>query len=141
MAKVNIFSIGKTKEPWLKLAIEEYSRRLKPILSIQWHLARKDDELVQLCARTPRLIALDPKAEPLTSEAFSTTITQLLEEGGSTLNFVIGGAEGLSPSILKKSLTIISLSSLTFTHQLTRLILLEQLYRAFEIQKGSNYHK
>lgn len=64
-----------------------------------------------------------------------------MEKEGAHLNFVIGGAEGLPPPILNNSLTQISLSPLTFTHQLTRLILLEQLYRAFEIQKGSQYHK
>jgi 23S rRNA (pseudouridine1915-N3)-methyltransferase len=137
MYKLKIFSIGKTKEAWLKEAIEEYSKRLEPILSIQWILAKDDPQLLALLAKESSYIALDPKGKMFTSEEFSTWM--LKQE--SRLNLVIGGAEGLPPQIADQAQAKISLSKLTFTHQLTRLILVEQIYRAFEIDKGSQYHK
>jgi 23S rRNA (pseudouridine1915-N3)-methyltransferase len=141
MYKLKIFSIGKTKEAWLKEAIEEYSKRLEPILSIQWILAKDDSQLIALLAKETAYIALDPKGKMFTSEDFSTWLIQSLEAQDSRLNLVIGGAEGLPPPVAERALAKISLSKLTFTHQLTRLIMLEQIYRAFEIDRGSKYHK
>lgn len=140
MYKVKICSIGKTKEPWLKFAIEEYSTRLSPILSIEWALAKGEKQLPPLLDGL-RYVALDPKGMAHTSESFSTFLLDTLRKEHSRLTFVIGGAQGLSPQILKGAIAKISLSKMTFTHQLTRLILLEQIYRAFEIDKGSQYHK
>lgn len=140
MYKLKIFSIGKTKESWLKEAIEEYSNRLGAILSIQWILAKDDPQLISLLSEET-YIALDPNGKMFTSEDFSTWLIKSLEARSSRLNFVIGGAEGLPPAISEGALAKISLSKLTFTHQLTRLILIEQIYRAFEIDKGTQYHK
>ncbi len=83
---------------------------------------------------------MDAAAKPMDSETFSTFIIKKFEEEGSRLAIVIGGAEGL-PLPLKQHHILISLSPMTFTHQLVRLILVEQIYRAFEIDKGSRYHK
>ena len=141
MYKVKIFSIGKTKEPWLNEAISEYSKRLGPILSIEWVIAKDNLALFHLLQKEVSYIALDPQGKILTSEAFSDWIQKQLEQEGSRLNFVIGGADGLSKEVVAKARSLLSLSPLTFTHQLTRLILLEQLYRGFEIQKNSPYHK
>ncbi len=140
MYKLKIFSIGKTKESWLKEAIEEYSKRLGTILSIQWILAKDDPQLISLLSEET-YIALDPNGKMFTSEDFSTWLIKSLEAQSSRLSFVIGCADGLPPSIAQNALAKISLSKLTFTHQLTRLILIEQIYRAFEIDKGSQYHK
>ncbi len=141
MYKLKIFSISKTKEPWLKDAIEEYSRRLQPILSIEWHLLKTDAQLSQLLSKEPSYVALDPTGKTFTSEDFSSWLVSTLFAESSRLSFVIGGAEGLPPEILNNALAKISLSKLTFTHQIARLILIEQIYRAFEIDKGSQYHK
>ena len=75
-----------------------------------------------------------------TSEAFSESVYNWLEEGGSRVTFVIGGAEGL-PEDLKRGRAKISLGMMTFTHQFARVMLIEQIYRASEIRKGSGYHK
>lgn len=139
MYKCKIFSIGKTKEAWLQQAIEEYSRRLRPILSIEWYIAKDNIHLESLLEKP--YIALDPRGTMHTSEEFSTWLTKSLESTGSRLNFVIGGADGLPSSTLNQAKEKVSFSKLTFTHQITRLILLEQLYRAFEIEKGTKYHK
>jgi 23S rRNA (pseudouridine1915-N3)-methyltransferase len=139
MYKIKIITIGKTKEKWLDDALEEYLKRLKPIALVEIVLAKDDPQLVQMASKEPLVICLDPVGKSLTSELFSTFLIENLQKGGSRLAFVIGGADGLPASL--KTQPALSLSPLTFTHQMARLILVEQLYRAFEINRGSPYHK
>ena len=140
MHKIKILSVGKTKEKWLQTAFEEYSQRLKSTAKIECLWAKDDAQLLTLAQKESNLLVLDPSAKLMTSEEFSETLSTSLEIGGSRLTFVIGGAEGV-PQELKKKHQLISLSPLTFTHQIARLILIEQIYRAFEIARGSKYHK
>lgn len=141
MYRIKIFTIGKIKESWLEEALDEYTQRLKNHLVIEWILAKDLVELERRVEKEPYVLCLDPQGELLTSESFSKSLMQHLSASGSRLCFVIGGAEGVSQKIRIKAKTTLSLSLLTFTHQMTRLILLEQIYRAFEIDKGSPYHK
>jgi len=85
-------------------------------------------------------ICLDPKGMKFTSELFADYLQKKFIEGGARLSIVIGGSDGL-PTKLKNHKNLISFSDLTMTHQLIRLVLIEQIYRAFEIVKGSKYHK
>lgn len=140
MIKIRILSIGKTKESWLEEALDEYVKRLKPTLQIEFAFAKNDAQLLEWLAKETRAIALDPQGKLLTSEAFSAFLYDQIEAGGARLAFVIGGPDGLPPSLRQNAL-LLSLSPLTFTHQLARLVLVEQLYRAVEIAKGSPYHK
>lgn len=133
MYKVKVLSVGKNKETWLTDALHEYEKRLTPVASIEWVFVKTDAEL----AIKEPYIALDPNGELLDSPKWGRKILSL----GSRLTFIIGGADGLSKEILQNAKLTLSLSPLTFTHQMTRLILIEQLYRAFEIEKGSQYHK
>ena len=139
MHKIKIISVGKTKESWLDEAMQEYIKRLKPLASFEFVWAKNDDQLVELAKKEPLTVCLDSKGTPLDSEGFATYLMQKLQEGGSRICLIIGGPEGL-PADLKGS-AMISLSLLTMTHQIVRLVLLEQIYRAFEIAKGSKYHK
>ncbi len=141
MFKIKVICPGKIKEPWLQEALNDYEKRLQNRLSLQWVLAKSDSHLEELCLKEDFYICLDIQGTSYTSHEFSQKILQFLETRGSRLCFVIGGALGLGPSLLKKANAILSLSSLTFTHQMIRLILLEQLYRALEINRGSPYHK
>lgn len=136
MFKVKVLTIGRCKEEWLAEAIQEYEKRLCGKLKIDWLLAKDDAQLIEWAGQEP-YISLDPKGELLTSVAWSEKMVKL----GLRLTFIIGGAEGLPQQILKNSQFKWSLSPLTFTHQITRLILIEQLYRAMEIERGSRYHK
>lgn len=138
--KIKIISVGKTKESWLEEAFEEYIKRLKPIMEIECLWAKNDAQLAAWAQREKGVICLDPRGAQQTSEQFSTFLHQQIERNGSRLAIVIGGAEGLTEEV-KRLGPLVSLSLLTFTHQITRLILVEQIYRAFEIAKGSNYHK
>jgi len=140
MLKLKIITIGKTKDEWLDMALDEYLKRLKPSLSVEFFLAKTDDQLISLSEKEPLFICLDPKGKKMTSEIFAEYLHQKFVEGGARLSIVIGGSDGLPPQ-LKNHQHLISFSDLTMTHQLIRLVLIEQIYRAFEIQKGSKYHK
>lgn len=139
MQKIKIFSVGKTKEAWLEEAVEEYVKRLKAVAVIEFIWTKNDEQLLQLVEKEPLVICLDPNGGLMTSEQFAEFLFDQLQKGGSRLALVIGGAEGLPPPLKKR--VLISLSPLTLTHQVTRLVLLEQIYRSFEIAKGSKYHK
>lgn len=163
---VKIRIVGKARggEQWLEDAYSIYETRLRPSnigVETVWH--KNDDELVKgVSADSDKghaVVLLDPLGKAMTSEKFSESMYRWIDEGGSRLSFVIGGAEGLPPEIRygdysgskkggRKSggaggsqYKKISLSALTFTHQFARTILMEQIYRASEIRKGSGYHK
>ncbi len=122
-------------------ALSEYEKRLKTIMQIQWIFAKNNEQLSALLEKEGPFVALVPSAKEVTSEQFASCVYLWLEKTGCRLNFLIGGAEGIPADIEEKAFQTLSLSKLTFTHQIARLILLEQLYRASEIQKGSEYHK
>lgn len=140
MPKVKIISVGKNKEMWLEEAFSEYSKRLRPTLQIECLWLSEDSQLPAAAAKEKNVIGLDASGKSMDSEQFAAHFQQQLEQGGARLTYVIGGADGLSEE-MKRSYPLISLSPLTFTHQMVRLILIEQIYRATEIAKGSKYHK
>lgn len=134
--KLTLLTIGKTKERWLDEALEEYFKRLP--CPFEFKICKDRSKLVELALKERRLILLDPAGDEMTSEKFSSFLMKEIELGGSQVTFVIGDADGLPPELQGKK---VSLSRLTFTHQMARLILLEQVFRAFEINRGSPYHK
>jgi len=149
--KVTIRIVGrKTSEQWLEDACDMYLQRLKPSgleLETVWH--KNDGALVKgvnsdYDKSSASVVLLDPTGKTLTSEKLADNIYRWLEDGGSRLVFVIGGADGLPPELKYGSdrrPILLSLSQLTFTHQFARLVLIEQVYRASEIRKGSGYHR
>ena len=141
MYKLTILTVGKAKEAWLQIRLEEYTMRFKGAIEIHWRLAKDEKTLNLWLIEEPYFIALDPKGKLLDSVTFASFFFKELEHHGCRLTLAIGGAEGFSQEVKSKASHLISFSLLTFTHQLTRLILLEQLYRALEIRRGSPYHK
>jgi len=141
MFKVKVLTIGKCKEEWLAAALSEYEKRLKGKVLFEWAIAKNDAQLIEWASQEPFYIPLDLKGELLDSESLSKKLQRLFIEKGSRLCFLIGGAEGIPASLLTRFPFRWSLSPLTFTHQIARLVLVEQIYRAFEIEKGSGYHK
>ena len=158
--RIRILAIGKIKEPYLKQGIDEYLKRIKPYCQIE--VVEVNDEpvndnpkdadiervknlegekVLKLLKPQDYLISLDLNKKQLTSEEFAKYIEDKLVLGGSTINFVIGGSYGLSDALKKRANDAISLSNMTFLHQMTRLILLEQIYRAFKINRNETYHK
>ena len=140
-------AIGKLKERYLIEAVEEYLKRLKPYATVEIVELQEcrtiEEEGEKLISRLPKdswICVLDVFGEVMSSEQFAQTMSNLALNGQSKLVFVIGGAFGISDKIRKVANLRLSLSKMTFTHQMTRLILIEQIYRAFKINRGEPYH-
>ena len=157
--KIKIYCIGKIKEQYLKDGINEYVKRISPYSNVeivevadskvkdnpnQSDISRaknEEGERVLKLLKNEYLIGLDMNKVEYTSEDFADFLNKKMVEGGSNISFVIGGSYGLSDALKARCNTSISLSKLTFLHQMTRLILLEQIYRAFKILNNETYHK
>lgn len=149
--EVKIRTVGRKNggEQWLESAYTTYNTRLKSTnLSVITQYHKNDDELVKGIeadeGKNHKVVLLDPCGKICTSEVFADDMYRWLEEGGSRLTFVIGGAEGLPNEVKNQGngkRDMLSLGMMTFTHQFARILLIEQVYRASEIKKGSNYHK
>lgn len=157
--KIKVFCIGKIKEQYLREGIAEYVKRISPYSSIEIIEVidskvkdnpndsdikkAKDEEgsRVLKLLKNEYLIGLDLNKKEFTSEEFAEFISKKMSEGGATIAFVIGGSYGLSDELKARCNTSITLSKMTFLHQMTRLILLEQIYRAFKILNNETYHK
>jgi 23S rRNA (pseudouridine1915-N3)-methyltransferase len=146
--KIRIVGRKNGSEKWLEEAYSMYETRLRPSsLDVEtvWH--KTDPDLIK-AVETDRekghtVVLMDPTGKMRSSEQFSEDLFSWIASGGSRLVFVIGGAPGLPPELKNhpSKTKLISLSPMTFTHQFARTILMEQIYRASEIRKGSGYHK
>ena len=160
MLKISIISVGKIKEKYIKLGIDEFSKRLSRYAKLEIielndekapeNLSPRDMEIIKntegdaiLSKIRPNsyTIALAIDGKNLSSESLAKKINDLSVSGNSHINFVIGGSLGLSDSVLKASDFKLSFSAMTFPHQLMRLVLLEQIYRSFRINNSEPYHK
>jgi 23S rRNA (pseudouridine1915-N3)-methyltransferase len=154
--KISFWSIGKAHESYAKTGIEEFTKRLSNYFPVQWNilpvpknaaamseidLKKREGELVlSLLKEDDYLIALDERGKILTSESLAAFIQQRANESSKHLVFLIGGAFGLDEKVLTAARFKWSLSPLTFPHQLVRLILAEQVYRACTILRNEKYH-
>ena len=154
--KIELWLTGKTREAWISGGVDEYLQRCRRfgisvttrIIAESQHKAAesaKKDESARILAgmdKMPRIytILLDEKGPQLSSVAFAKLIDQLQTRGHSTIRFITGGAFGVDDSVREKADYILSLSAMTFPHQLVRIIFAEQLYRAFTILRGEGYH-
>lgn len=140
MYHLHIAAIGKTKETWLDEACQEYTKRLSKKMQIRCSWYKTDAQLVLALSKENNVICLDLAGKAMNSEQFSAYIEKAFIAGGCHLTLVIGGPEGLPKEIIPLYPRI-SLSPLTMTHQIVRVVLFEQLYRAMEIAAGTPYHK
>lgn len=141
MIRIKILSVGKTHEPWLEEGLEMYAVRMTPWASFDFLWFKDVAQLEKAMQHEKSVILLDPQGAHLDSLAFCDWMFREVEKSGSRLAFAIGPAEGFTEALKRQYPQMISLSKLTFTHQLARLVLMEQIFRAFEIKKGSHYHK
>ena len=158
--KIKIYAIGKIKEDYLKIGINDYLKKIKPYSNIEIievndepipnnpnnseiEIAKnkEGDRVLQLIKQGEYLIGLDLNKKEFESPEFALYLDKKMEISGSNLSFVIGGSYGLSDELKNRCNDSISLSKMTFLHQMTRLILLEQIYRAFKILRNETYHK
>ena len=154
--KIQLWSIGKQHEKELKPAIDQFTSRCNNYFSVEWNiipvpknagmmsemdLKKKEGEIIlEWLEERDYMVALDEHGKQFSSKGLADFIQLRANESTRRLIFVIGGAFGLDESILKRANIRWSLSTLTFPHQLVRLILAEQLYRAFTILRNEKYH-
>ena len=155
---IKIYAIGKCKD-FYKAGIDEYAKRLSSYCKLQI-IELKDESIpdkpsesqiqkaieaesnrVLALVKNEYLIALDLNQKEMDSVEFSKFLSEKLESNGANISFVIGGSYGLSETLKRRANTSISFSKMTFPHQLARLILLEQIFRAFKILNNETYHK
>ncbi len=145
--KITLVTIGKLKEKFLIDGVAEYLKRIKIFAKTEVREISEcrtvDEEGEKLLAHVPKdsfLIVLDVAGSELTSEGLAEKISALNLRGISDITFIIGGAFGLSDTVRQAANFRLSLSQMTFTHQMARLIIVEQIYRAFKIIHGEPYH-
>lgn len=139
----NIYVVGKKNsvEDWIESGYAEFAKRLVPVTDLKTEFMKSDEALVEAVTSARGFtVCLDEGGKTYSSREFASFLYKGYELGGAQVNFVIGGFAGLPP-VLKQNYPLISLSKLTWTHQMARLLLIEQIYRATEIRKNSNYHK
>jgi len=156
LLKIRIIAVGKNKDRWVDEGCAHFEKLLQRFASIEWKIIpspkgpsslapaevkKKEGELLQKQFRNGIHIVLTDKGLKKDTLAFANFFERLQITKGGMINFIIGGPYGLDDTILKKFDHRLSLSPLTFSHQLVRLVLLEQLYRAFSVIHGTDYHK
>ncbi len=153
MHKITLLSIGKLRTPWINDGCAEYAQRLRPHLSFMAYelpagkspepSRQRDDESGRMLETARKfggeMWVLDETGQGMTSAAFASEIGKA-KDRGEAIVFLLGGAYGFNDAVRAAARRVVRLSEMTFPHELCRLIFLEQLYRAMEINKGSGYH-
>lgn len=158
--EINIISVGKIKEDYFKKAIEEYEKRLKAYCRVNFielkdesegkNLSDKDIDIIldkegkrilEKIKERSFIIVLDILGRSIDSVEFSKKINDIMLDGISSIDFIIGGSLGISQEVKDKANYSISFSKFTFPHKLMKVILMEQIYRAFTIINNKTYHK
>lgn len=157
---ISIVTVGKLKEKYLKMGIDEYLKRLNAYAKVEvievadekapeelsesemLQVKQKEgDRILAKISQDTYVIALAINGKMQSSEELAETLDKLATYGKSKIAFIIGGSLGLSEEVLKRANEQLSFSKMTFPHQLMKLILVEQIYRAYRINRGEPYHK
>ena len=144
--KVRVAWIGKTKEPAIAALTEEYLKRISRYAQVEGVTLRDEEDLLAKCGATGKagskatLVLMDSRGKEFSSEQFAKFIGDYQDRNPLPLMFAIGGADGFGAESRSAAQHIISLGKMTLAHELARVVLLEQIYRAFTILKGHPYH-
>lgn len=154
--KLQFWSVGKAHEDYIRSGVEDFTRRISRYYKVEWNLLpvpknagmmsemdlkkKEGDMILDWLEKDDYLVALDERGKQLSSEGLAEFLQTRANESVKRVVFLIGGAFGLDEAVLKRADLKWSLSALTFPHQLVRLILSEQVYRACTIQKNEKYH-
>lgn len=154
--KISLLQVGKTDKPYLNEGINDYEERLihycsyasitipaiKNIASLSFEnqKQKEGEEILKRLNPTDHVVILDESGKEFTSEKFSIQLEKYMNSGIKSIVFIIGGPFGFSPAIKNRANDSIALSKMTFSHQMVRLIFVEQLYRGFTILRGEKYH-
>ena len=156
MLKINIVAIGKDKDAWVTSGCEHYLKLISRWAKVSFDIlpalkggsslspaevmAQEADRFEKHLGDT-KYIALGERGKRLDSHGFAELLSRWEQTSGGSVTLLIGGAYGLDDRLLKRADQTLSLSPMTFSHQLVRLVLLEQIYRGFSLLRGSPYHK
>ncbi len=154
--KIQLWSIGKPHETFVKEGIELFTKRITNYFSIEWTIIpmpknagimepaiqkiKEGDAILSMLSKDDYLVLLDERGKTFTSEAFSAFLAQRTVDSVKNIIFLIGGAYGVSDAVMQRANFKWSLSQLVFPHQLVRLVLVEQIYRACSIMRNEKYH-
>ena len=154
--RIELVFLGKTKEKYLATGIEDFTKRLSRYTRLEIktikdrhqqknltesQVKEKEGSDLLAAANGTYLVCLDRTGRQMDSEELAGQIKRWEMQGRKAVCFLIGGPLGFDPAVLKKADLVLSFSPMTFTHEMTRLLLLEQLYRAYTINAGEKYHK
>lgn len=155
--KIKIVALGKIKEKFLTEGINEFLKRLTPYASVEIveltpveikdenlidkALEQESEKILAQIKSNSYVITLEIKGANFSSEKFAQKLEEIANQGYNEIVFIIGSSHGLAKSVSNRADFKLSLSNMTFLHQFARLLLVEQIYRAFKIQKGETYHK
>ena len=146
--KIKIAWIGKTKEPAIQALTDEYLKRISRYAQVEGISIKDEAAILELCGRASKsksgakstLVLLDSRGKEFSSEGFAKFLGDYHDSNPLPLVLAIGGADGFSAETKSAAQHTISLGKMTFAHELARVVLLEQVYRAFTILKGHPYH-
>jgi 23S rRNA (pseudouridine1915-N3)-methyltransferase len=154
--KIQFWTVGKNHEPYIKAGVEEFTKRISKYYPVEWiiiplpknsgmlseaDLKRKEGEIILgWLQKEDYLVALDERGKQLSSEGLANFMMKRSNESIKNLVFLIGGAYGIDEAVMQRANFTWSLSQLVFPHQLVRLILAEQVYRACTINRNEKYH-
>ena len=154
--KIYFWTIGKAHESFVKEGVEMFTKRIANYYSVEWTIIpnlknggnmepsiqklKEGENLISLISKDDYVVLLDERGKSFTSEAFSKFLEQRAVESTKNLVFIIGGAFGVSDAVMQRANVKWSLSHLVFPHQIVRLLLAEQVYRACSIIKNEKYH-
>lgn len=151
--KIHVICIGKTNAPYLKEGIAIYMQRLVHYCKMEWTeikdvgvsdpellKLREGEQILKITKPDDHVFLLDERGSSYTSRKFSDFMQKKMNSGAKTLVLVIGGAFGFSEAVYNRAQGKIAFSEMTFSHEMIRLLLVEQLYRGFTILKGESYH-
>ena len=155
--RIAVVAVGRCRTPFLRQGIEDYASRIAHYASlneievadervvkgtvVSKAVGNEGQRLLQAVPKGAYTVALDAAGKPISSDGLAKRISSLGVSGRSRMAFIIGGPFGLAPEVLENTDWQLSLSSMTLPHELARLVLMEQIYRAFTIIRGENYHK
>ncbi len=155
--QITLLAVGKCRKPYLREGVSDYINRIRRYASLEHvelkeerasrtgatpgGLGREGERILRRLPENAYLVVLDPAGNECSSDALAQRIRRIGIEGTSRIAFAIGGPSGLSSDVIRRADWRLSLSSFTFPHEIARLVLLEQIYRAFKISRGEPYHR
>lgn len=138
--RVTILSVGHKMPAWIQEGFNEYAKRMPPEIRVTLVELKPGADILDAVPKGGTIIALDERGKSVTSQGLSVMLAGWMQDGSHPV-FVIGGADGLDPAVKDKAEKMVSLSALTLPHAMVRVVLAEQLYRAWSILARHPYHR